>query len=213
MRYPVYRKLSSRTRTEDFTEALSMEVYDPLWMLGRQWQFGRFTGNDCGSTVTSKIITAKQRVCDLNLGDKYTPFTLDSPLEYEVEKQNHEIDYQVRVESALHFMWMYRLGVYDSLFKDLVAKFPLDPLSSAAENKGLEDLVVDSNERLQKMARFYGPRLFDGYKLYLSKYSPKTDKETFKAKLQQSRSGSRRSICPRGRTPGTAGIRRNWDMR
>lgn len=199
MRYPVYRKLSSRTRTEDFTEALSMEVYDPLWMLGRQWQFGRFTGNDCGSTVTSKIITAKQRVCDLNLGDKYTPFTLDSPLEYEVEKQNHEIDYQVRVESALHFMWMYRLGVYDSLFKDLVAKFPLDPLSSAAENKGLEDLVVDSNERLQKMARFYGPRLFDGYKLYLSKYSPKTDKETFKAKLQQYKEWFSKKYLPLGK--------------
>ena len=32
------------SRTEDFEESLSMPIADPLWMLGRQWQFGEFRG-------------------------------------------------------------------------------------------------------------------------------------------------------------------------
>ncbi|MDL2241250.1 hypothetical protein LJC69_06455, partial [Bacteroidales bacterium OttesenSCG-928-K22] len=51
----VYQRVESRTRKNDFSDALSFEVYDPLWMLTRQWQFGEFQGNDCGSAVTAKI--------------------------------------------------------------------------------------------------------------------------------------------------------------
>ena len=35
-----------RIRKDDLTEALSMKVYDPLWMLSRQWQMGEFRGNN-----------------------------------------------------------------------------------------------------------------------------------------------------------------------
>lgn len=166
---PFY-KLIPRTRSEDFTEALSMEVYDPLWLLGRQWQFGRFQGNDCGSTVMTKITVAKQRVDSVSLGGKYKSFLCDKPLEYDVEKRDHEIDYHVRTESALHYMRMTDLHTGDDLFKSLLEMFPLDPVNPTAEDKDLEDLVVESNDRLQKMARFYGSRLFDGYKLYLHSF-------------------------------------------
>ena len=172
---PTFRKLIPRTRSDDFTEALSMEVYDPLWLLGRQWQFGRFQGNDCGSTVMTKIMAAKQRVDSVSLGGKYKAFFCDHPLEYDVEKRNHEVDYQVRTESALHYMRMTRLGTDDALFKSLLEMFPLDPVNpTAKDDKDLEDLVVESNDRLQKMARFYGSRLFDGYKLYLHSFKKQT---------------------------------------
>ena len=36
------RRLESRTRHEDLTDALRFRVHDPLWMLSRQWQLGEF---------------------------------------------------------------------------------------------------------------------------------------------------------------------------
>ena len=44
------RRLESRTRHEDLTDALRFRVHDPLWMLSRQWQLGEFKGNNAGSS-------------------------------------------------------------------------------------------------------------------------------------------------------------------
>ena len=49
--------IEPRTREANYAHALSFEVFDPFWLLARQWQFGRFKGNDCGSPVTMKIRT------------------------------------------------------------------------------------------------------------------------------------------------------------
>ena len=50
-----FTKIEPRNRKADYTEAMSFEVYDPLWMLGRQRQFGRFQGNNCGTTVQTNL--------------------------------------------------------------------------------------------------------------------------------------------------------------
>ena len=45
------RYLETRTREGDVTDALRFRVFDPLWMLSRQWQLGEFRGNDAGTAM------------------------------------------------------------------------------------------------------------------------------------------------------------------
>ena len=40
-------RYEGRARKKDYAQALSFEAHDPMWLLTRQWQFGRFQGNDC----------------------------------------------------------------------------------------------------------------------------------------------------------------------
>ncbi|MGB5613050.1 MAG: hypothetical protein WBM67_10380, partial [Sedimenticolaceae bacterium] len=44
-------RLEVDPRGESYDEALAARVADPLWMLGRQWQFREFEGEDAGSPV------------------------------------------------------------------------------------------------------------------------------------------------------------------
>ena len=38
-------RLEPRGRDDDMTDAVHARVYDPLWMLARQWQMGEFQGD------------------------------------------------------------------------------------------------------------------------------------------------------------------------
>ena len=51
----------ARTTDEDAT-SLAMRIADPLWMLGRQWQFGEFKGEDNGSPICVATYFDKQNV-------------------------------------------------------------------------------------------------------------------------------------------------------
>ena len=44
-------RLEGRSRDGDDDSGLEMKTADPLWMLGRQWQFGEFKGEDNGSPI------------------------------------------------------------------------------------------------------------------------------------------------------------------
>lgn len=44
-------RLEGRARDPNNEDNLAMRVVDPLWMLGRQWQFGEFLGEDNGSPI------------------------------------------------------------------------------------------------------------------------------------------------------------------
>lgn len=177
----IFSKIEPRVRKADYTEAMSFEVYDPLWMLGRQWQFARFQGNDCGTPVQTKV---KVRFCPVsNITDKngtVRPFNQDvpRPLEYDVERRPRTIDPYVRIESALHFLEMKAvLPFKEELLKELMKSFPLDPfVPETAET--LEDVKVRSNTKLEKLYRFYGKRCFDGYKLFLADMPRHGSKQT-----------------------------------
>lgn len=52
---PRFLRLEARTRARNFTDGLPMPTADPLWMLGRQWQFGEFQGEDNGAVVNAKV--------------------------------------------------------------------------------------------------------------------------------------------------------------
>ena len=47
-------RLEPRNRNAEMNTSLQARVYDPLWMLTRQWQFGEFQGEDNGSPVIAR---------------------------------------------------------------------------------------------------------------------------------------------------------------
>lgn len=165
----LYKRIEPRTRSINPQKALSMQVFDPFWMLTRQWQFGRFKAVDCGTPVLVKVKTTRQKIDGIGrkIGkDKFKDevFSTDVPLEYDVEKQNIELTPYVRVESA---MYLKKLIASQAKAKELndifLEEYPLDKI----ENEDLiEVLKNDKNEALVNFMSFYQRRSFDGYKVY-----------------------------------------------
>jgi len=48
-------RLEPGARGTDETVGLEARIYDPLWLLGRQWQLGEFQGTDGGSPVVARL--------------------------------------------------------------------------------------------------------------------------------------------------------------
>src|SRR5262245_38553430 len=51
-------RLEPGARSDDESVGLEARIYDPLWLLGRQWQLGEFQGSDGGSPVVARLRAA-----------------------------------------------------------------------------------------------------------------------------------------------------------
>ena len=208
MPYGFYQKIETRARNNDYTEAMSFETYDPLWLLGRQWQFGRFQGNDCGSTVSTKIEVERQPIDHIIANDGFRRgFTTEKPLEFDVEKRPHAIDPYVRIESALHFLGMKSLPEDKKTVMEMLReKCPLDPFMPK-EEKTVEQVKAAANTKMDKLYRFYGKNAStDINSIVLTpcrRHMPPS--------IRSTRIGSRKSIS-RIEKRLTTGMKRNWDM-
>lgn len=54
-------RLEGRSRDANNDSGLEMRIADPLWLLGRQWQFGEFKGEDNGSPISIKANYRKEQ--------------------------------------------------------------------------------------------------------------------------------------------------------
>lgn len=152
-----------RVRKDDLTEALSLRVYDPLWMLSRQWQMGEFRGNNAGTAVSVKCRVSKEDMSK-------------DPIEPATEQFNSTIDLLVRVESAMFYIKL--LGKpedeeaqeqYRQTHADLRTRYPID--WESFDKYILDcDATKEEEKRLnaQRMsfAKSFRDKAFDGYKLY-----------------------------------------------
>jgi hypothetical protein len=50
-----WTRLEPRARGADLRPSLEGRVYDPAWLLGRQWQIGEFTGEDAGTPAVAQL--------------------------------------------------------------------------------------------------------------------------------------------------------------
>jgi hypothetical protein len=50
-----WTRLEPGTRDTPQSETLKARIYDPLWMLGRQWQLGEMQGEDNGTPVSARL--------------------------------------------------------------------------------------------------------------------------------------------------------------
>lgn len=168
-------RIDVRTRNDDYHKALSFEIFDPLWMLCRQWQYGRFKAVDCGTPVMVKVKTEKRKLDGIQYRDDADQavnesYFTDKPLEYDVEKQNVEITPYVRVQSAMQLKKMLLAnGLTKKDFAFLYGEaYKLhDELAEAkANDKNINSLKIVKNSSLKDFYNFYGNRSFDGYKVF-----------------------------------------------
>lgn len=177
-----YSRLEPRTRSDDYQKALSFEVYDPLWMLGRQWQFGRFKAVDCGTPVMLKMKTEKRWINQILRKNKegkdvYESYSTEEPMEYEVERQNAEITPYVCVESAI-YLKKKLLASPEIEKRDFAFLYDEYKLSDVREQESALDinaLKMKKNRALSEFYNFYMNRAFDGYRVYKAFNSLKKD--------------------------------------
>ena len=171
------RTLETRTRRGDITDALRFRVYDPLWMLSRQWQLGEFKGNDAGTAmnVRCRIVQSPVMFGD---GDE-SGGTL--PFEPQVEQVARGDTPLGRLEAAAHFVEMLpdfapfnKQAERERLLEDLARDIPFyrgcDDIDRYA-SIGSEEVrlfALSRNKRLTDMEKAFRGRAFDGQSLYSS---------------------------------------------
>ena len=177
--------LESRARKMNLTEALRFRIHDPLWMLTRQWQLGEFRGNDAGTAMSVRCHVASTPISQYGLGKdaKQTVSGLSNvtPIEPVVEQINRTITPLVRVESAAYYCKLISglpQKVYDATVEQLKKSYPLQNLTDTGrgslEHDEIRSFTDSRNTRLQRFARAFSTKAFDGYALYqaLSKSLP-----------------------------------------
>jgi len=154
---------------------LQARIYDPLWLLARQWQVGEFQGEDNGSPASARWRGESARFTRYypgTLADK-TPvegrtFDVNSiPLETLVEcervrpQENKAERLRLAAEAGLHFLRMLDQQSTSENYRDQFKnRYSFTPLT----NEERDQLDSDSLSFIDLVA----PRVPDGRKLYAS---------------------------------------------
>jgi hypothetical protein len=108
-------RLEPRCRDDDLNEAVHARIYDPLWMLARQWQAAEFQGEDTGSPVVARWRGDSAPITRYYAGAIARNTNISAPrydaksmpLEALVERQpTSEGSLRLAVESGMHFLRM-----------------------------------------------------------------------------------------------------------
>ncbi|MEU2102231.1 hypothetical protein [Nocardia sp. NPDC019255] len=59
---PTWTRLEPQSSSGDPSPGTQARVHDPLWLIGRQWQLGEFEGEDAGTPLTVRVVTATTAV-------------------------------------------------------------------------------------------------------------------------------------------------------
>jgi hypothetical protein len=144
-------RLEPRCRDDDLNEAVHARIYDPLWMLARQWQAGEFQGEDTGSPVLARWRADSAPITryyagaikkDTNVSaPRYDAKTM--PLEAVVERQplrkpTNEGSLRLAVESGMHCLRMLDAQPISRSYRpDFLSRFALLPPTDA-ERAGVD---------------------------------------------------------------------------
>lgn len=127
MAIPVTTQYFPRSTRYDLREGLAARVYDPAWLLLRQWQMGEFRGEDAGTPVQVVIdhdSFLPDRVITPERSYNYDP--AEAPLEALIERESrHRVRPDLRTRSQwglLLFDFLDRAGLAYSR-KHLLANF------------------------------------------------------------------------------------------
>jgi hypothetical protein len=133
------------------TDAVHARIYDPLWMLARQWQTGEFQGEDTGSPIVARwradvAPLTRYYAGAIKANTQLSATRYDSrtmPLEALVERQPFrkaasEGSLRLVAESGMHFLRMlYAQPTSRSYRADFLSRFALQPPTDA-EQTGLD---------------------------------------------------------------------------
>jgi hypothetical protein len=152
---------------------LQARIYDPLWLLARQWQVGEFEGEDNGSPAAARWHGECARFTRFfpgampdkgpREGEVFDGGTIPLETRVECERVRSEADKLAKlrfaVEAGLHFLRMLDQQATSRSYRDLFkSKYPFTPLTS----EELKSLDTDSLAFIELVA----PRVPDGRRLY-----------------------------------------------
>ncbi len=145
-------RLEPRWRDDEMTEAVQARIYDPLWMLARQWQTGEFQGEDTGSPV-ARPLACRQCVAHalLRRRDQGEYARQRAALRRAVRcRSKHsssgsrfaatptEGSLRLAVESGMHFLRMLDAQPTSRSYRgDFISRFALQPPTDA-QRPGLD---------------------------------------------------------------------------
>lgn len=180
--FRAWNRLEPRPRQSEFDKVLESGVYDALWMLTRQWQFGEFQGEDTGSAIFARIRMLTTPISRIKPANGTAQAYSDSvPLEERIENLPYRPDFKSKLEAAFMFMKCLdsaaiklNVGGYSSkAFKTrLKTLYPLnniDPVQNADSNEVIINKTESlSNEYLVDIVNASADRYFDGFLLHES---------------------------------------------
>jgi len=141
-----WNRLESRPRKKQFDSVLKAGVYDPFWMLGRQWQMGEFKCNDTGSGILARVQMDYTMMTGVaSYGGAPVAYAQDLPLEPVVESVPYNWSEKERIlmgKKWFFFLQQHSLSL--TVYKPL---FDTDPLTEvtidmqAPTSAGTETLI------------------------------------------------------------------------
>lgn len=164
-----WSRLEPNVRGAEQTETLKAKIYDPLWLLARQWQLGELQGDDNGTPVSARLraecaeLTRYRPHNTVVKSVRFDPKQI--PLETFVEREavhpkpgNFE-RLRIAVEAGQHFFRLMGRASFGSKYhQGFLAAFPL-PARSTARSGDLD------NEAMRFLNVMSG-RVPDGVMLY-----------------------------------------------
>ncbi len=145
-------RLEPRCRDDDMKEAVQARIYDPFWMLARQWQSGEFQGEDAGTPVIARWRAQSAPITRYHAGALPPNTRINAPrydlrampLEALVEHRSLHTpalngSLRLAVESGLHFLRMLEAQPTSRSYRpDFLSRFALQPPTDA-ERAELDD--------------------------------------------------------------------------
>jgi len=132
-------RLEPGALAEDESMGLEARIYDPLWLLGRQWQLGEFQGSDGGSPVVARLRAESALLTRYMPGlpqgsTDARPYDVKKqPLETLVEREPvRQLQHLLlAVDAGLHFLRLLKRRPLSRPYRDAyVQKYAVSPLSS-----------------------------------------------------------------------------------
>lgn len=177
-----WMRLEPRSRSAEMNTSLQARVYDPLWLLARQWQLGEFQGEDNGSPVMARWRGEGARLTRYHAG-AIPPNTMVNaprydgsrmPLEPLVERETirpatgqtaQPEKLRLAAESGQHFLRMLEQQPLSQSYREMFkSKFPFPPLTTD------QRATLDSNSL--SFLEIVGRRVPDGRRLYAALRPP-----------------------------------------
>jgi hypothetical protein len=138
----VWSRLEGRARQADFSRNLAAEIYDPLWMLARQWQFGEFKGEDTGSPITAKLALRSARLDGLRARGEAGFGAIDDGVPLETQATALSVDLDVQARARWGQQWQAIIDAAGAAFNAGGGAPAYDATASAARYRRLFPIAL-----------------------------------------------------------------------
>jgi hypothetical protein len=134
---PAWTRLEPQSITGDPTPGLAAAVYDPLWLMYRQWQMGEYVGENTGSPLLVHVNGEATPVTAWQPGDPSSrrpaqPLSPELPIDPFIEREAtppEALGLRQRAEAGAHLLELLTEAGFRSTAR-LLSECPLDPPAS-----------------------------------------------------------------------------------